>query len=188
MPSLPSDEGTVFIYNLSNLEIDKFEYSEDYHSSLLDDPDGVSLERILFSGESNDSNNWFSASSTEGGATPGYSNSQSRDPDSQPGAIRIDPATFAPDAAGAANFTTVNYSFDDPGNTLNIRIVDAEGRVVKRVTQNSVVGTEGFFTWDGSTEDGGKAKVGYYMIIMEVISSEGRISYIREKVAIASRF
>ncbi|PWL30858.1 lamin tail domain-containing protein [uncultured Roseivirga sp.] len=188
MPSLPSDEGTVFIYNLSNLEIDKFEYSEDYHSSLLDDPDGVSLERILFSAESNDSNNWFSASSTEGGATPGYANSQSRDPDSQPGAIRIDPATFAPDAAGAANFTTVNYSFDDPGNTLNIRIVDAEGRVVKRVTQNSVVGTEGFFTWDGSTEDGGKAKVGYYMIIMEVISSEGRISYIREKVAIASRF
>ena len=146
------------------------------------------MERILFSGDSNDPNNWFSASSTEGGATPGYENSQSREPQAQAGAVKIDPPTFAPDIAGASNFTTLNYSFDDPGNTLNIRIVDAEGRIIKRISQNSVVGTEGFFTWDGSTEEGGKAKVGYYMIIMEVISSEGKISYIREKVAIASRF
>ncbi len=188
MPGLPTDEGTVFIYNLTNTEIDRFEYSEDYHSNLLADPNGVSLERILFSGSSNDPNNWFSASSTEGGATPGYENSQARDPQAQPGAVRIDPPTFAPDIAGASNFTTLNYSFDDPGNTLNIKIVDAEGRVIKRVSQNSIVGTEGFFTWDGTTEEGGKAKVGYYMIIMEIISTEGKISYIREKVAIASRF
>lgn len=187
MPSLPSDAGTVFIYNLTNTEIDRFEYSEDYHSTLLDDPNGVSLERILFSGESNDPNNWFSASATENGATPGYENSQSREPQSEQAAIRIDPPTFAPDIAGASNFTTLNYAFDDPGNTLNIRIVDAEGRVVKRISQNTVVGTEGFFTWDGSTEEGGKARVGYYMIIMEVISTEGKISYIREKVAVGSR-
>lgn len=188
MPSLPSDAGTLSIIDLNNLEIDKIEYSEDYHSLLLDDPNGVSLERILFSGNSNDSNNWFSASSAEGGATPGYANSQSREPDSQLGSLSIEPATFAPDMAGASNFTTVNYSFDDPGNTLNIRIVDAEGRVVKILSQNSIVGTEGFFTWDGSTEDGRKAKVGYYMVILEVISSEGKISYIRDKVAIASKF
>lgn len=187
MPSLPTDQGTVFIYNLSNTEIDRFEYSEDYHSTLLDNPNGISLERILFSGDSNDPNNWFSASSTENGATPGYENSQSRDPQNQPGAIKIDPPTFAPDIAGASNFTTLNYSFDDPGNTLNIRIVDAEGRVIKRISQNTIVGREGFFTWDGSTDDGGKARVGYYMIIMEIISSEGKISYIREKVAIGSR-
>lgn len=188
MPSLASDEGTVSIQSLNNTEIDKFEYSEDYHSLLIDDPNGVSLERILFSGESNDANNWFSASTTEGGATPGYANSQSREPDSQPGTVRIEPPTFAPDMAGASKFTTVNYSFDNPGNTLNISIVDAEGRLVKRLSQNSIVGTEGFFTWDGSTEDGAKAKVGYYMIILEIISSEGKISYIRDKVAIASRF
>lgn len=187
MPSLPSDEGTISIYDL-NLEIDKFEYSEDYHSVLLADPNGVSLERILFSGETSDPNNWFSASSTEGGATPGYANSQLREPDTQTGAVRIEPATFAPDLAGASNFTAINYSFDEPGNTLNIKIVDAEGRVVKILSQNNVVGTEGFFTWDGSTEAGSKAKVGYYMIILEVISSEGKISYIRDKVAIASRF
>lgn len=187
MPSLPSDEGTVFIYNLTDTEIDKFEYSEEYHSVLLDDPNGVSLERILFSGNSNDPNNWFSASSADNYATPGYENSQALDPQNQTGTVMVDPPTFAPDIVGSANFTTLNYNFDNPGNTLNIRIVDAEGRVVKRITQNAIVGTEGFFTWDGSTDDGGKARVGYYMIIMEIISSEGRISYIRDKVAIGSR-
>ncbi len=187
MPSLPSDEGTVFIYNLGNTEIDKFEYNEEYHSLLLEDPNGVSLERILFSGGSNDPNNWFSASSSENNATPGYENSQSRAPQNQVGAVMVDPPTFAPDIPGASNFTTLNYSFDNPGNTLNIRVVDADGRVIKDITQNAVVGTDGFFTWDGSTNNGGKARVGYYMIIIEVISSEGRISYIRDKVAIGSR-
>ncbi|MEC7752865.1 MAG: lamin tail domain-containing protein [Bacteroidota bacterium] len=187
MPSLPTNEGTVFIYNLNNLQIDHFAYSEDYHSPLLDDVDGVSLERILFSGGSNDKNNWFSASSTENYATPGYENSQARTPQNQIGAVRVDPPTFAPDVAGAKNFTTLNYAFDTPGNTLNIRIIDAEGRIVKRLTQNTIVGKEGFFTWDGTTEDGGKARVGYYMVLMEVISAEGKISYIRDKVAIGSR-
>jgi len=168
--------------------LDRLEYSEAFHSNLLNDPNGISLERLSFSGESNDQNNWFTASETEGGATPGYENSQSFTPQNQIGEMRIEPSTFAPDIPGANNFTTLNYSFDQPGNTINIRIVDVEGRIIKQITQNTVVGTKGFFTWDGSTEEGRKARIGYYMILMEIINTDGKISYRREKVAIGSRF
>ena len=188
MPRLPSDNGTVLILNSSNIELDRLEYSEAFHSNLLNDPNGISLERLSFSGESNDQNNWFTASETEGGATPGYENSQSFTPQNQIGEIRIEPSTFAPDIPGGNNFTTLNYSFDQPGNTINIRIVDVEGRIIKQITQNTVVGTKGFFTWDGSTEEGRKARIGYYMILMEIINTDGKISYRREKVAIGSRF
>lgn len=188
MPGLPTSSGTVSIINGNDLEIDSFSYDEGFHSSLLNDVRGISLERILFSGASNDSNNWFSASSTENFATPGYRNSQSISSNGQAGGITVNPPTFAPDLPGGNNFTTLNFNFNTPGNTLNIKIVDSDGKVVKQLTQNAIVGTEGFFTWDGTIDGGGKARVGYYMVLMEVISTEGRVSYLRNKVAIGSRF
>ncbi len=188
MPGLPSDEGTASLLKPDNTEIDAFDYNEDYHSPLLSSKQGVSLERINFSGASNDANNWFSASSTENYATPGYVNSQSITPGAQAGGIKIDPPAFAPDLPGGSNFTTLNYNFNTAGNTLSIKIIDADGKVIRQVTQNTIVGTEGFFTWDGTSDKGSKARVGYYMVLMEVISSEGRVSYLRDKVAIGSRF
>ena len=82
----------------------------------------------------------------------------------------------------------LNYQFDNPGNTLTIKIVNASGDIIRTVVQNAIVGREGFFTWDGTLANGGKARVGYYMVLMEIISSEGEVSYIRDRVAIGSRF
>ena len=188
MPSLPASGGTVFLYDNQGNTIDSFDFNESIHSPLLSETRGVSLERISFSGPSNDPNNWFSASQTEGFATPGYENSQSVNANAPPGIVQVDPPTFAPDIAGASNFTMLNYAFDDPGNTLTIKIVDASGEIVRTIVQNAIVGKEGFFTWDGTLSNGGKARVGYYMVLMEVISASGNVNYIRNRVAIGSRF
>ncbi len=187
-PSLPNTEGTVSIVNENDFVIDLFDYSQNFHSPLLDDVDGVSLERIRFAGTSNDPNNWQSASSTEGFATPGYANSQSQlQPD--PGmTVDIEPKTFAPDVAGMANFTTINFEFDNPGNTLNVKIYDAGGNLVKDIAQNALVGSSGFFRWDGTYQNGSKARVGYYMILFEIISPDGTVSMSKERVAIGTRF
>ncbi len=188
MPSLPVSGGTVFLYDDLGNTIDAFDFNESLHSPLLADTRGVSLERISFSGPSNDPNNWFSASQTEGFATPGYQNSQAANLNVPAGTVQVDPPTFAPDIPGANNFTMLNYQFDDPGNILTIKIVNASGDVVRTVVQNAIVGRDGFFVWDGTLSDGGKARVGYYMVLMEVISSEGDVNYIKDKVAIGSRF
>lgn len=188
MPSLPTSQGSVFLIDNGDEQIDSFDYDESYHSPLLNDVRGVSLERISFSGGSNDPNNWFSAASTENFATPGYGNSQSSIPTVQTGRIIVEPQTFAPDIPGGSDFTTLSYAFDTPGNILNVKIIDAEGNIIKHITQNAMVGTKGFLTWDGTTNEGGKARMGYYMVLMEVISSNGRVSYLRNKVAIGTRF
>ena len=188
MPSLPASGGTVFIYDPQENTIDSFDFNESNHSPLLSETRGVSLERISFAGPSNDSNNWFSSSQTEGFATPGYLNSQASGLNPPAGMVQVDPPTFAPDVPGASNFTMLNYQFDNPGNTLTIKIVNASGDIIRTVVQNAIVGREGFFTWDGTLANGGKARVGYYMVLMEIISSEGEVSYIRDRVAIGSRF
>ena len=188
LPSFPTNEGSVTILNRDSLIIDHFDYSEDYHSPLLDDVDGVSLEKIRVENPGDDPHNWQSASSTENYATPGYQNSQSKPEVPLNGTLTISPKTFAPDLAGSNNFTTINYQFDSPGNLINVTIYDPTGRVLKDLVQNSLVGTSGFFTWDGTTNDGSKARIGYYLILFEVVSAEGNISYIKESVAIGTRF
>ncbi len=89
---------------------------------------------------------------------------------------------------GGSNFTMLNYQFHDPGNTVTIKIINASGDVVRTVVQNALVGKQGFFTWDGTLSNGGKARVGYYMVLMEVITTSGEVNFIKDRVAIGSRF
>ncbi len=188
MPSLPSDQGSVTLFTSSDLEIDSFAYNDNYHSALLSDTRGVSLERIRFSEATNNENNWFSASSTEYSATPGYENSQSRSIGTENDEVSVEPIVFAPNSPREPQFASINYTFQTAGNTLNTSIIDAEGRVIKELGQNVLVGKEGFLTWDGSTNQLGQARVGYYMILTEVISPNGNIRYLRNKVAIGANF
>jgi len=190
LPSFANSEGTVFLQNAQGLQIDLFDYSADFHSALLDNVDGVSLERIRFAATTNDPNNWQSASSTTGFATPGYANSQAQQgpgsviPDD---AVVVEPRSFAPDVAGMAAFTTINFEFDNPGNVINLKVYDANGQLIKDIAQNALIGTEGFFRWDGTRQNGSKARVGYYMILMEVIAPDGTVSMIKERVALGTQ-
>ncbi|KYG84041.1 hypothetical protein AWW67_02695 [Roseivirga seohaensis] len=188
LPSMPSDAGVVRFVNSKAIVIDEVEYNEDYHSSLLSSVDGVSLERIRFSGLSNDANNWQSASSQSGYATPGYQNSQAQSQPSTVATFSIEPKTFAPDVAGSANFTTINYEFDNSGNVITVSIYDSNGNLIKNVSQNSLVGTTGFFRWDGITNSGEKARLGYYLILFEIITPSGEVTIKKETVAIGTRF
>lgn len=188
MPSLPSDEGKVSLISQNEITVDSFAYHEDYHSPLLASIEGVSLERIRYSGSSNDENNWFSASSTEYSATPGYENSQSRSNETLATDVTIEPLVFDPQSSQGPNFVTINYSFLTAGNILNTRVINAEGKVIKELGQNIVAGKEGFFIWDGTTNQLAKARIGYYMVLIEIISPDGSIRYTQNKVVVGTQF
>ncbi|MGW8122552.1 Ig-like domain-containing protein [Roseivirga echinicomitans] len=188
LPSLPSDVGVVRFVNSNAVVIDEVDYDEDWHSPLLKSVDGVSLERIRFSGLSNDENNWQSASSQAGYATPGYENSQAQSQPAGAATLNIVPKAFAPDVAGSADFTTINYEFNTTGNVITVSIYDSNGNLIKNVSQNSLVGTSGFFRWDGTTNSGEKARLGYYLILFEIIEPSGKVILKKETVAIGTRF
>ncbi|KYG83865.1 lamin tail domain-containing protein [Roseivirga echinicomitans] len=187
LPNLPSDAGMVRLINSNAVVIDEVEYDEAYHSSLLSSIDGVSLERIRFSGLSNDANNWQSASSQSGYATPGYQNSQAQRQPTNVATLNIEPKAFAPDVAGSASFTTINYEFDNTGNVVTVSIYDSNGNLIKNLSQNSIVGTSGFFRWDGTTNMGKKVRLGYYLILFEIIEPSGKVTLKKETVAIGTR-
>ncbi len=187
MPSFPDDQGSAIIYYDNEVIIDQFTYEKQFHSPLIRDEEGVSLERISPFGDSNDKENWASTNSTAGFATPGFLNSNFRPKDvTAVGQITIDPPVFAPQS-GRSDFSTISFKFDQPGFIANVKIFDQQGRLVKTIANNATLGFEGFFRWDGDLEDGGKARAGYYFIWFEVFNTSGTVKTFRERVIIAAR-
>lgn len=188
LPAMNDDSGSIAIISNDQKVIDMFSYSEDFHSPLLKNVEGVSLERISFNAPTQRAENWKSASSTVGFATPGYVNSNSiRETQAHSGTIVVAPEVFDPQN-GSPNFSTINFNFDTGGKIANVKIVDAQGRLIKTIAQNELLGAEGFFRWDGDTDQGDKARVGYYVVWLEVFDDTGFIETFRNRIAIAAAF
>lgn len=186
LPSLNDDEGTIALVNSNNTVIDFFSYTDDYHAVFLKDDEGISLERISATALTNDATNWQSASSTAGLATPGYVNSNARG-EALADNVKVDPEIFEP-ITGQPSFTQIHYNFDAGGYVANVKILDAQGREIKLLVNNSTLGTTGFFRWDGDTNDGSKARTGYYVVWMEVFNADGKVEAFRKRVIVASQF
>jgi hypothetical protein len=187
LPAFPDNDGSASIINESGLIIDSFLYTRDYHSVFLRDKEGVSLERIHADVNTNDPNNWKSAASTVGFATPGYRNSNALEAGQITGEVRIEPEIFVP-LFGQPDFTEIKYNFDQGGRMANIKIIDQQGREIKRIAENELLATDGFFRWDGDRDDGAKVRPGYYVVWFEVFDASGRVDTFRKRVVVAARY
>lgn len=188
LPSYPIREGTVVLLDPASEEQERLAYNENMHNSLLRDKRGVSLEKVKFDGPVNEAVNWQSASSTVNFATPGYMNSQAREGAEQVGTLTIDPQVFAPDNTGMQDFTTINYAFEENGNLGSIYIYDSYGRKIKTITENELLALQGYHIWDGTNDGGNRAKVGYYIVVMEIFNPSGQRKTFRERVVLGTRF
>jgi flagellar hook assembly protein FlgD len=89
--------------------------------------------------------------------------------------------------SGNPDYTKIEYNFDQGGLVANIRILDFQGREIKQIANNTTLSTTGFFRWDGDTNEGSKARQGYYVVWVEVFGASGTIRSFRKRVVIASR-
>jgi len=184
LPSLPDDEGSITIVSDQSLVIDHFSYFEKMHSPFIKDNEGVSLERISFSGLTNDWSNWKSANASASYATPGFINSNVRPESSiNDNAVNVDPEVFSPSVPGK-DFSKINFKFDQSGLVANAKILDAQGRLIKTLANNETISAEGFFRWDGDRDDGGRARIGYYVVWVEVFDANGSVSVFRKRAVI----
>jgi hypothetical protein len=181
MPSYNDDEGSAILL-YKGVMTDRFDYQDNFHFSLLTDKEGVSLERISFEEPGNSPDQWHSAAANCGFATPGYRNSQSYTGNSK--GMFIDPPVFTPDQDGYKDFTTIHFSFSDPGYIGNVTVFDAMGREIKRLVQNQSLSAEGFFQWDGTSAAGQDVEEGYFIILFEVFNLNGDVRKYKETVVV----
>ena len=75
----------------------------------------------------------------------------------------------------AEDILVVNYAFSESGLLAKARIFDDFGREVKVLFSNELMGTTGFFTWDGVNTAQAKAPIGIYVLVIEVFSVDGAV-------------
>ncbi len=187
LPSLPDDKGTVVLLNAQGIIIDEVNYSEKWHFQLITNNDGVALERIDPSSETQNEQNWHSAASTAGYGTPGYQNSQYKQANNGAAKIEITPKIFSPDNDGFNDVATINYNSEQSGYVGNVIIFDAGGRQVRHLVKNAVLAIKGFWTWDGLGENGKKLPIGNYIIYTEVFNLEGKKESFKNVVVLGRR-
>lgn len=187
MPSYPDKEGTVIVLDANNRQYDRFDYSDAYHSPILSDVEGVSLERIAYDEATQDPNNWTSAASTHAFATPGEYNSQSRRLQVIEGEIKVSPNVISPDNDGFNDYTTIQYSFRNQHYIASVYIFDSAGRVVKEIAEQVSLGTTGFFSWDGTDQQLRRVKTGVYMVYFQVFDMAGEVRVFKEPIVIGHR-
>ncbi|MGK2861200.1 MAG: lamin tail domain-containing protein, partial [Chitinophagaceae bacterium] len=154
LPSFPDDNGFVLLLNQQGDIADEVNYSADWHFKLIDNAEGVSLERIDPDGPSQNALNWHSAASTAGYGTPGYKNSQFKNLQSIISFIEVTPKVFSPDNDGYNDIATIQYKIDQPGYVANVTIFDAAGRPVRNLVRNGILSTAGYWNWDGLDDKG----------------------------------
>src|SRR5205807_3632003 len=137
-------------------------------------PSGVALERIDPAGPSQDKNNWHSAASTSGYGTPGYKNSQYKQQDIFNATIDVAPKVFSPDNDGHDDVSTISYQVGSSGYVANIYLFDANGRMVRYLVKNALLGLKGSWNWDGLDEKGQKLPVGNYIVYSELFTLDGK--------------
>lgn len=187
LPSLPDDKGHIAIANRQGEIIDHLAYEKQWHFALIDDDEGVSLERINYNDSTQNRHNWTSAASTAAFGTPGTQNSQFRADLSARGSVIISPQLFSPDNSGADDFTTIHCRMTEPGYVINITIFDVHGRPVRHLVRNATIGLSSNFVWDGTNNEQKKLPIGNYIILTEIFNLQGKTKKIKNVVTLGRR-
>jgi len=187
LPSFPDDRGVVLILNEQGKIIDELKYDQDWHFALLQDKEGVSLERIDPGASTQSRDNWASAASTVGFGTPALQNSQYKNAAGHVGSINIDPSIFSPDNDGVDDICFIHYEMTEPNFVTNILIFDANGREVRRLYNNATLSQRGTLRWDGLGENYKPLPIGIYIIYTEIFNLQGKRKKFKNAVTLARR-
>lgn len=187
LPSYTNTSGTVVVVDAQGVVIDLFRYDDELHFALLRSVKGVALERQDPVRATEDRTNWHSAAEGVGFGTPGYENSQFAPAPAPVGEMTVEPSLFSPDGDGFQDVLTIVYRFDQPGFVGTMGVFDVAGREVARLLDNQLLGTTGAISWDGVMDEGGKARMGPYIVQFEVFDLQGNVERYRRTVTLAHR-
>lgn len=187
MPSFPDDSGDVILLNAQGSVVDEVAYSENWQFKLINDPQGVALEKIDPERTSQASDNWHSAASSAGYGTPGYKNSQLNVAVSQSSTIEVTPQIFSPDNDGRDDIEKIQYTVNGQGFVANLIIFDATGRPVRYLVKNEILGVAGQWNWDGLDDKGNRLPIGSYVLYVQIFNLNGKKQEFKRAIVLARK-
>lgn len=188
LPSMPDDEGNIVLADTSGNVFDEVPYSSKMHFGLLKDLNGVSLERIDFEQPAGNPGNWHSASELVGWATPGLPNSASRTIKTNGDAlISLNSETFSPDNDGFEDQLEISYNVEEAGYVASVTIFNANGLKIRTLANNELIGTSGFWAWNGLDSNNRKVPIGIYVIYCELFDLDGNVKKAKKVCVVSAK-
>lgn len=185
MPSLSNTEGAwAIILSKDTTFLDFFYYNAKMHFPLLKSTKNVSLERISWFREAVDFNNWISSCEANGFSTPACPNSKQEYPLVEGGYFTFSSEVISPNQDGFNDRLEIKYALDQTGWVGNVRIYDANGRMVTHLVNQEYLQSSGSFFWDGLSVQKQPLRSGLYIIHIHLLNLEGRVVKAKEAVVL----
>ena len=186
LPTYPNGGGCVIVSTADSVIVDRFDYRPDMHSRLLRNKAGVALERRSFDHPTDEASNWFSAASTAGYGTPGYTNSQSTEYLVEETSFEFTSTLISPDGDGYQDVLEISYRMEQTDLSARIDIYDARGVLVRRLVNNGLLGSHGDFLWDGRDSQGQVLPQGQYLILITLYDLHGTKQAIKHTIGLVN--
>ncbi|WP_345370631.1 lamin tail domain-containing protein [Algivirga pacifica] len=185
LPAFYDEEGSVILKKGDSIA-QHFAYQDDFHYPLLQNTEGVSLERIDFRESENDPSNWRSAAATIDFATPGETNSQqgNRSTPSDE-CVHAYPTVFTPGNNGIDDYVRIELPCLPTGSTINAKVFDRWGYEVAIIANNINAGSSATLRWDGQDQNQQLVTVGPYIVWIEAFNLQGVLKRWTTKVIVS---
>ncbi|MEZ2441850.1 lamin tail domain-containing protein [Chitinophaga sp. RCC_12] len=187
LPSMPLDGGDVVLLWADSTVIDELPYTSGQHFPLASELQGVSLERLAYQLPASDAANWHSAAASAGYGTPGWPNSQRRGNAGDSLNIVLLPEVFSPDHDGTADVTQLSWQLPGPGFMGNVTVYDLQGKPVRYLARNILMGNTGYLPWDGIGENAVVLPSGIYIFFIEIFNLQGYVKRCKRTVVMARK-
>lgn len=181
-PTLNNNFDSVMLYDLAGNTIDRVNYSNSWGGNV-----GISLERINQNLASNDSSNWSSSVNFVGG-TPAAQNSIFTQVLPSDATLSIEPNPFSPDGDGKDDFAIISYELPVTTATVNIKIYDIRGRLIRFLANNQSSGSINSVIWDGKDNNDQRARMGIYIVFLQALNAQaGVLKTVKKTVVLAGK-
>ena len=94
---------------------------------------------------------------------------------------------ISPDNDGYQYVINIVYLLNEPDHVASISIYNDRGILIRSLYTNQVLGNSGSLTWDGTNDNGEKARTGIHVILVETLDLEGNWKRYRLPVVVATR-
>ena len=174
-PAMNDDSGHLILFNRELDKIDEVFYEAEMHYSLLQNTEGIALEKINNGSLSTERSAWHSASESSGWGTPGAKNSADIQIYQELEGVTLSSTKITPDNDGFEDVLVINMSMNENGNVITATIFSETGGLVRKLADRLLAGPETSVIWDGSADDGNLAGTGIYIILIEMYNSSGKV-------------
>ena len=175
LPAMNDDSGNLILFNRELDMIDEVYYDDQMHYSLLEDKEGVALEKVSQHNLTSERSGWHSASESSGWGTPGARNSADIQDGNTAGEVVLSSTKITPDNDGNEDVLVISLNLRENGNVITITIFNETGSFVRNLADKLLAGPESEIIWDGSADDGKLVGTGIYIVYIEMFNSSGKV-------------